>query len=228
MSVLLDTARRFETPEGVDLTLRIAGPVPRAVAWCIDLAIRAVAYLVLGFVLGLLGGLGVGLSLLLLFLAEWFYPVVFEARRGATPGKQALGLAVVHDDGAPLTWSSSMVRNLLRAVDFLPVGYGLGLACMLVNRDFKRLGDLAAGTLVVYREDAPTDSGDFEGDLLAPPGSLTVAEQSTLLAFAERAGALTPERRVELAEVLSPLTGKRGDAAVSTLLGYANWVARGR
>jgi hypothetical protein len=59
---------------------------------------------------------------------------------------------VVMDSGLPLTPGASVIRNLLRAADFLPFLYAAGAACMLLRADFKRLGDIAAGTLVVYAE----------------------------------------------------------------------------
>src|SRR5438874_1705011 len=71
-------------------------------------------------------------------------------RGGATPGKKAMGLQVVMDSGLPVTPAASLVRNLMRAADFMPAGYAFGFACMLLRADFKRIGDLAAGTLVVY------------------------------------------------------------------------------
>ena len=99
-----------------------------------------------------LAGLGQGLMLLGFFLLEWFYPVFFELRSGATPGKRAMGLRVVHDDGTPVGAVASVIRNLLRVADFLPLFYAAGLVSCLVDRDFRRLGDLAAGTLVVHSE----------------------------------------------------------------------------
>ena len=143
---MLDTLRRVPTPEGFELTLRLAGPVPRALAYAIDIAIRAAIYLALSMSLPALVGGGTGLMLIAAFLLEWFYPVAFEVWwGGATPGKRAFGLAVLSDNGTPVTFGASVTRNLLRAVDFLPMLYAFGLVSMLVSRDFKRLGDLAAG-----------------------------------------------------------------------------------
>src|SRR5512143_1036292 len=150
----LDTIHTFETPEGIELGLRVAGPLPRALAWVIDALIRYGGLFIVSIALSILGEFGFGLFLILLFLVEWFYPVLFEVSRGATPGKKMMGLAVVHDNGTPIGWPASMIRNLLRVIDFFPLMYGTGLLSMLINRQFKRLGDLAAGTLVVYREQA--------------------------------------------------------------------------
>src|SRR5262245_64045083 len=99
----------------------------------------------------LFGGLGVAFWFILLFALEWFYPVVFELTpSGATPGKRTFGLRVLMDNGLPVTAAASVTRNLLRAADFLPLFYGFAIVSMLVRRDAKRLGDVAAATLVVY------------------------------------------------------------------------------
>jgi uncharacterized RDD family membrane protein YckC len=225
---MLDTTRRYETPEGIALGLRIAGPVVRSCAWAIDMLIRAGLYLAIAIPFSFLGGLGFGLSLVVFFLIEWFYPVFFELRQGATPGKKAMGLEVIQDNGTPVSWSASLLRNLLRAADFLPFLYAAGLASMLLNRNFQRLGDLAAGTLVVYRDKA-TQRQELPAVLpVHPPQPLTREEQRTLLAFAERTPLLTAERQVELAEILSGLSGRRGTAAVTELHAYASWLAQGR
>ena len=148
---MLDTLRSVPTPEGFELSLRLAGPVPRALAFILDFLLRGVLFGVLAMVLSPLKGVGEGMMLILAFLIEWFYPVVFEVwRDGATPGKRVFSLAVLNDNGTPVTFGASLTRNLLRAVDFLPMLYAFGLVSMLFNRDFKRLGDLAAGTIVIW------------------------------------------------------------------------------
>lgn len=211
---MLDTSRHIGTPEGIELTLRLAGPVPRALAWLIDFAIRVGALLVFAIVVGPFGNLGQAAFLLAWFLLEWLFPAWCEAQwNGQTPGKMALGIAVLNDDGTPVRWPAALARNLLRAVDFLPFFYGFGLATMLINRDFKRLGDLAANTLVAYREAAPRGSAVPPAEPLAPPLPLTVAEQRAVLEFAERAPGLTSERAEELAELAQPLVGAGVDAA---------------
>lgn len=221
---MLDTARSISTPEGIELTLRLAGPVPRALAWLIDFAIRVGVLVVIAVVVGQLGKLGQAAFLLAWFLLEWLFPAWCEAQwNGQTPGKKALGIAVLNDDGTPVRWPAALTRNLLRAVDFLPFFYGFGLATMLINRDFKRLGDLAANTLVVYRDAAPRGSAVPPAAPLAPPFALTVAEQRAVLDFAERSNGLTAERAEELAELAHPLVGARTDAA-ERLVRIANFL----
>ncbi|MCQ4326547.1 hypothetical protein CXK94_16765 [Stutzerimonas stutzeri] len=210
----LDNCHRVETPEGIDLLLRPAGLVPRALAFTLDLVIRAAILLALFIGLGLLGTFGMGLAALLLFLVQWWYMVLFEVlNQGRTPGKQWLGLCVVHDDGTPVGWTSSLTRNLLRFVDMLPFGYFLGALSCLAHPSFKRLGDLAAGTLVVYRERPQPRPELPPVAAQRPPFGLSLAEQRALIGFAERQSSLSAERRLELAAILAePLRTTREDA----------------
>ena len=172
--------------------------------------------------------LGMAVMLIGFFFIEWFYPVLFELRSGATPGKRAMGLWVIQDNGTPVTPAASVIRNLLRAVDFLPLFYGIGLISMLINREFKRLGDLAAGTLVVYR-DQPAERFPAPVDqVIKPPQEFNEQEQTAILAYAERAEGLSAARRIELAELLGGITGQQGEAAVECLYAYANWILKGR
>ena len=201
----LDTTRSVETPEGVSLSLRVAGPIPRAVAWLIDQIIRMVMYSVLGMTISLMGQAGTGPLMVIIFLLEWFYPVLFEVlRRGQTPGKQVMRLAVVHEDGRPVGLESSVIRNLLRVADFLPRAYLFGLTSMVASRDFKRLGDHAARTVVVYldRPDTVPDISDVSPR--PAPVALTLEEQRAVIDFAARSEGWSQERTEELAELLQP------------------------
>jgi hypothetical protein len=138
-----------------------------------------------------------------------------------------MGIRVIQDNGTPVTPASSIIRNLLRAVDFLPLLYGFGLVSMLLNREFKRLGDLAAGTLVVYQDRPLERFRPPQESTSKPPFDLTEAECKALLAFAERGRGLSDSRRIELAELLSEFTGRQGRQAVERLYGYANWIMQG-
>ncbi|MDY6904655.1 MAG: RDD family protein [Thermodesulfobacteriota bacterium] len=227
----LDTVKKHETPEGIILRLKIAGPVARACAWLIDLSLKGGIGFVLIMVLSVLGTTGIAILLVSLFLLEWFYPVIFEVTSGATPGKKAMDLLVINDNGTPVTFAASALRNLLRAADFFPVCYGFGLIAMLINRDFKRLGDMAAGTLVVHaeKETAASPVRNIQETVpIRPPADLRVNEQRTLLDFAERGATLSRERRIELAGLLSELTGKTGEPALNELEGYAMWLYKGK
>ncbi len=225
---MLDTTRRVATPEGIELTLRLAGPVPRALAWSVDLALRAAIVLVVMTIASQLGRAGWGVVLLAAFFVEWLLPAWFEAQmRGQTPGKRLFGLAVLNDDGTPLRWPGALTRNLLRAVDFLPLMYGFGLVAMLLNRDFKRLGDLAAATVVVYQASAVDSSRAIpQAPPVAPPVELDLEEQRAVLELAERSAGLTRERVEELAALPTPLVGRLdGARAAARLLGIANYLA---
>lgn len=222
---MLDTTLQLETPEGVELALRTAGPVPRALAFAIDIGIRMLIFLALSMTLGALGKSGGGILLLAVFILEWFYPVLFEIFwDGATPGKRSVGIKVMQDDGSPIRWSSSVLRNLMRTVDFLPLAYGIGIVSMLTSAEFKRMGDRAAGTIVVYRSEASTSDLKLEQAAEAPPWPLSPAEQKTIIDFAERLPRITPERADELALAAGPLVA--GDAQPARRLSaLASWIA---
>lgn len=225
---LIDTVHTVETPEGVTLELRVAGLPPRALAWLVDLLVRGAVYSVLAVPFSMLGTAGRGLLLIGAFLLEWAYPVLFEVLGGgATPGKRALGLVVVHDDGSPVRLSASLVRNLLRAGDFLPVGFVIGAGCMLVHPQGKRLGDLAAGTLVLHSSPRTAHGHLPAGPAQAPPLPLSPAEQQAIVEFGGRAPLWTAARQIELSELLRPLTGEGGAVGLARLLGIARWVRGG-
>ena len=157
--------------------------------------------MILFFTLGLLGKFGMGLGALLLFLVQWWYMVLFEVlNQGRTRENTGWGCASCMTTRTPVGWTSSLTRNLLRFVDLLPFGYFLGALSCLANPAFKRLGDTAAGTLVVYREKtrcAPTTAGcgSRHGSV-----QLTLDEQRALLALPAPAS-LSAERRLELASI---------------------------
>jgi uncharacterized RDD family membrane protein YckC len=222
---MLDTLREVETPEGVALSLRCANVVPRALAWLLDLLIRVAVLIAISTVLGLLGKTGMGVWLVVMFLIVWGYPIAFEVfRDGQTPGKRAFGLKVVADNGTPITWLPSVVRNLMRTADMLPAIYGFGAASMLMDRYGRRLGDHVAGTVVVYAERAPVRPPVPAAAPQRPPLPLQLDEQRALIAFAERAPQMTAERQAELAGVLQPITGASGGHAVNAVLGMANYL----
>jgi len=218
----LDTRARIETPEGIDLILRPAGLVPRTLAFTLDLLVRVLVMGGLFIFLRLFDKFGMGLSALVLFLGTWGYMILFEVlNQGRTVGKQIMGLRVVHDDGTPIGWSASLTRNLLRFVDMLPFGYFLGAVSCLQHPTFKRLGDLAAGTLVVYC-DPPSVRPTLPHALpLIAPFALTLDEQRALLGFAERQASLSAERTQELAAILAQPLQVPADQAVAHLNGIA-------
>lgn len=222
---MLDTLRHVETPEGLALNLRSAGVAPRAYAWLLDLGVRLGVLMGLATVFSLMGKAGSGLMLMSMFIIYWGYPILFEVLRdGQTLGKRVMGLRVINDNGTPVTWVPSIVRNLLRTVDMLPFGYGFGLLSGLLDAHGRRLGDLAAGTMVVYAERDSQRLPAPPAAAIAPPLVLRQDEQGVIVAFAERSAQMTFERQAELADLLEPITGARGDRAVRSVLGLANYL----
>ena len=233
--VSLDTLYAVETPEGIHLSLRPAGMVARQLAYLIDFGIKLVLFMVLSLVAAGLKGMGTAFLLITYFCLEWVYPMVFELmRHGATPGKRSMGLVVVMDSGLPVTPAASVIRNLLRTADFFPMFYGLGALVVLWRPDFKRLGDMAAGTLVVYRETVVLHQELPTATPLAPIRPLAPGEQRAIVAWAGRAHSLTPERLDELAELARSVVPKAIPDESSSLipvrpvtprlLGVAQWL----
>jgi len=228
----LDTLQAVELAEGVEIRLRVAGPLPRAGAYLIDLLIRGLLLLA-GVVTSMLAGWAMGgrvaggLMLIAWFLLDWLYPVVFEAgRRGATPGKRLVGLRVVQASGSPVTIGQAVVRNFLRFIDSMPVfTYAFGITSCVASKRFQRLGDLAAGTVVVY-DRAPAQPMIPALPTLKPlalPISLSADETRAIALFSERAGLWSPGRRAEIADHASALTGATGIEGVNRLLAMALW-----
>ena len=221
--MLLDTRIHIATPEGVELGLPLAGVGARSLAWLIDGLIKFVSMSVMSIALPFLGDLGSGLYLIGMFLLLWFYNVGFEVlRNGATPGKKALGLCVVHADGTPVGWNASVIRNLVRFVDMLPGCYAFGCVAVLLSKHFQRLGDLAAGTVVVFADDSVSAARVTDSKPLPVLVPLSLDEQQAILSFAERAPGLNAERAEELAGLLRPVFA---DINAERLQGHANWLA---
>lgn len=153
----VDTRIAVETPEHVAFHHRAAGPAARGLAWGIDAVLRAV---LLGVLVGLAaalglvaGSLGVGLGAVLVawFVIDWGWYTLWEgAWSGQSPGKLLLGLRVIREDGAPIGWREAWLRNLVRAADALPLFYVVGALAAAWDPRFRRVGDIVAGTVVVY------------------------------------------------------------------------------
>lgn len=225
---VLDTVVTAETPEGILLELRPAGLSARFYAFAIDCIIRMVALNVVAIVTRPFGGIGLALLLILLFVLEWLYPVAFELwHSGATPGKRLLNLKVIMDDGLPITPLASLARNLLRAADFLPLLYGAAIVTVLTRPDCKRLGDLAAATLVVHQPRRTAKTVRTEVAPLAPVHPLTPRDQAAIIALAARSPLLTKDRLDELAVLAGSVAGSDaspGPPLTQRVLGVAEWL----
>jgi len=223
---MLDGRFAILTPEGISLSLVPAGPARRAFAWAIDTFVWFGILILANLVLGR-SKLGQGVHLLIAFVTYWGYPILCEVYfRGRTLGKRAMGLMVVRADGLPVGWRESTMRNLLLVVDFLPFLYAAGLISMLFDARFRRLGDIVAGTQVVYQTQA-VQRQPIVSDHIAPlPFPLTPDQQRTLIDLIERADKLPPSRRLELADLAEPLTGLKGEASLHRLRALAAGLMR--
>lgn len=156
----IDTTIEIITPENISFRYRAAGPFRRLPAFLIDLAIRATTVFVIAITTAMFGvvlqGLSVALFLVAVFLLTWFYGAFFETvMNGQTPGKRMTGLRVLTVDGRPIDGMQAVLRNLLRSleVDIFPVPtFIIGGVVAALNPRFQRLGDIAAGTIVVVEE----------------------------------------------------------------------------
>jgi len=257
----LDTTAAIETPERIRFRYRISGPGRRFVAWSIDFAIRIVLLIGLAIAVGLFASItwsvtgesALGLLLLGIFALEWLYGAVFEwLWSGRTPGKFVLGLRVVRVDGSPGRFPDFLLRNLLKAVDFLPAipvpstpfwlpTFGISLITMMVDPRLRRIGDMVAGTVVVIEQRArvleavtlktPVSEAEREG----LPGTVRLSrqEKQILEEFLRRKRRLSKGRAEELAQLFAPtLSAREGVEADSFTrvleLAYARAVRKDR
>lgn len=170
----IETTLSIDTPENVVFGYQIAGIGSRFMAALIDTLLILVLQIIANVTLLLLGATILGSSALqdpesgrlawlvallglVAFAFLWGYYIFFEALwNGQSPGKRWLGLRVIRKNGTPAEFSEIVIRNLVRLVDFLPLYYGIGVITMFIDGQSRRLGDLAAGTLVVYEAGALT------------------------------------------------------------------------
>ncbi len=225
MTSSIDTVATAETPEGIAISMRAAGFPVRCMAFLIDALIRYVVIVTAASTIGIGGRVGLGAFLIIVFIVFWLYPIIFElTAAAATPGKRAMGIQVMMANGLPLTPAGCLIRNLMRTVDMLPLLYGFAIVSVLLRCDACRLGDLAAGTIVVYR-DRTSPAGDFGvGEPQPPPVPLTVRQQIAIAGFGWRAARLTRERAAEIAALASGVVPGIEDSAMSArLVGIARW-----
>src|SRR5437016_2743553 len=158
-------SRRIQiiTPENIEISYELAGIGSRFIAVLVDhliqltlivLILLGVSYFSAGFVGRLTGGqasmLVMAIAIMAVFLIIFGYFIFFELIWGGrTPGKRITGLQVIRDGGYPIDPYSSFVRNIVRIVDLIPPMYGVGIISVFISSEYKRLGDYAAGTLVI-------------------------------------------------------------------------------
>ncbi len=156
----IDATVRLMTPERIVFDYPLGGPFRRFTAYLVDLCLLTL--LVVGTTMVSLTmsqgtASGWGLALIAYFLLSWGYGAFCEGIfNGQTLGKRALGLRVVSERGVPITGAQAILRNLVGAVDgLLPFSFMIGLSSMLLSRRFQRMGDLAAGTMVIIEDRRP-------------------------------------------------------------------------
>jgi uncharacterized RDD family membrane protein YckC len=186
----------------------VAGIGSRFIAILVDSLILGAVLIVLIFLaafilpaLNLLGpksaSWGLGISFLIIFLLFWGYFALFEAfNNGRTPGKRVARIRVIHQSGRGINFAEALARNLVRAIDYLPGFYGVGIAAMFMSRQSQRLGDMVAGTLVVR-----------EREVEAPMWGESTSRTLTAAALAPNSPIPPPHLRVALpAPALAKLT----------------------
>jgi uncharacterized RDD family membrane protein YckC len=178
VAIMLDRMS-VATPEAVSVTVPLAGLGSRFAAGLIDLTIQVILISIVGWFGSALSNWSDGVARaawsILVFVVLFFYPVLFELRwAGRTPGKRLNGLRVVTTLGGPVTLRASVIRNLIRLIDFLPAFYGIGMFSLLAGTNQQRLGDAAASTVVTFE---PKRLKQKQSPGMLPPVVLPGAEQ---------------------------------------------------
>jgi uncharacterized RDD family membrane protein YckC len=204
-----------ETPENVVLTYQLAGPSVRLMAYIFDLIVRMVFMyvfsicVIIPLTMAFAGG-SLGVLLIFMFVLEWLYFGLSEGLfRGKTIGKHFMGLRVIHEGGYPITFWGAILRNLVRTADSLPC-YGIGFITMFLSGKFRRLGDLAAQTLVVQERRVSVPQGPVILEKIRPlerneiSGYVPSVKTMVLIEqFLGRRDVLTYARGHEMASVLA-------------------------
>lgn len=155
-----DDYLKIDTPENVNFGYEVVGIGSRFIAALIDNLIIFSVLAVVGMVLFVSGSEQTGsiltaIGILISFAIFWGYYIFFEMRwNGRSPGKKLVGLRVIRQDGTPITLTESIIRNLVRIMDFLPTAYGVGIVTMFIDGQSRRLGDMIAGTVVIRDQES--------------------------------------------------------------------------
>jgi uncharacterized RDD family membrane protein YckC len=218
----------ISTPENVLLNYELSGLGSRSIAAATDMLIQGLILVLIGL-LGVLvnlyshGGITdlprkwlTVLLILIAFVVFWGYYFYFEAYgNGQTIGKRAAGIRVVRDGGLPVDPTAAAVRNLVRFVDFLPGGDMVGAWSIFISPMCKRLGDYAAGTIVVKERVGVVPSTEAavapppDTGLIGSVSAISSDEYQTVKRFVEREAELDPGVREQLAQrIAAPLLEK--------------------
>jgi uncharacterized RDD family membrane protein YckC len=221
----VDRTVDVRTPESIAFSYDLAGLGSRFLAVIVDQAIQILTLVAIfaGIILAgsrvaasriapvlsqkVAESIGVAIVVVIVFVVLFGYFIIFESVwNGQTPGKKLLGLRVVRDGGYPIDFGASLIRNLIRIGEWLLGYYILAAISALLSPENKRLGDLAAGTIVVRdaRLSAPRDfTRRRDEPVYASTAYLTGEERALIKRFLERRDTLNAERRKELAAQLA-------------------------
>ncbi|MDR2494430.1 MAG: RDD family protein [Spirochaetaceae bacterium] len=227
-----------ETPEGIEFILYPAGILVRICAVSIDTLLQWFLMLLSAVITNALRQESYGgwFTLLLSFALNWFYFVAWEVfNRGQSLGKYLMGIRVVQSNGSPVRAPSSFMRNLLRFADTFLSLYAIGLVCVAASPGFRRIGDWAADTLVVYASRSlpppvrPRAAWLEQFPAITPPRALSYAEKQVILMFARRYPLLGHARAEEIAgDFVNRVRGDRSEGgAARYLLGIARKIGGG-
>jgi len=218
----------IETPEQTTLEFPLAGIGSRFLAIALDTLLQLAAVCLVSIVLIALaipfsfffsstGLWAFAIIILVVFTIDVSYFALFEALwNGQTPGKRWTHLRVIKDNGQPISPYDAVLRNLLRIVDWLPTLYASGIVTMIVSRENKRIGDYAAGTVVIHEKPLEAVRSIWKlpaaGTLSAPVGfsaQITLEELQVVETFFERRDSLEPDVRWAMARQIADRIGER-------------------
>ncbi len=230
----------MRTPESIAFSYELAGIGSRFLAVAIDFTIQLLIVAVLAFGLALAAwnspkapahqsatpswavNAAIGFLIFVLFLIFYGYFILFEAYwNGQTPGKRLMGLRVVRDGGYPIDFTASLVRNLIRVGEATIGSYAIAAVTAMLSPENKRLGDLAAGTIVV-REERMQSPGRLLADIRETPVYAATAyatgeERAIIKRFLERRDQIEPQRRRSIAYQLAQRVRDRLPAELARL-----------
>jgi uncharacterized RDD family membrane protein YckC len=252
----MGTSKEFltiQTPEYVGFQYTLAGLGSRAIAFLLDTAIRLLFLLVIFAVIilfsqwlpsmdttGILSGLSknwiMALGVIAYGIIDLGYFLLFEALwNGQTPGKRQQRLRVIRMDGAPIGWLGSAIRNILRAVDILVGVYPIGFVVMFMSQNSQRIGDYAAGTVVIVersrsvpRERTAHQHTDAEerGDIETHISSLEPKQYQVLRSFLQRREEMDQDHRQQLARLLAQRLLERWEVSNRLDISYESFLEK--
>jgi uncharacterized RDD family membrane protein YckC len=219
---------QIDTPEQITLELPLAGIGSRFLGMAIDTILQTVLYVAGIFAFAAVpnvghlfawipASIGPALAIFFVFAVYWGYFAIFEIIwKGQTPGKRLVKIRVIKDSGRPINVYEAIGRNLMRAVDLLPTMYGVGIICMMLNSQHRRVGDYVAGTVVVHDRRAeevrpdwdsvPASTGSIPELTKATPDDLVLIET-----YLQRRANLDPTVRDTTAyQIVERITKKTG------------------